>query len=152
MPLELRAITSAKEVPEFVTCYLESFAHPESPYTHLAAPYYGSDSKIQQDRVIGFSARQWFAHCMDLSSHWFKVVDTELDDKVVAGAKWNVYLEDPFQSGTPVASAYWWPPGPSQRYTEAVFNRLTDLRVRRQPHIRRQSLVWRSLITNTGLQ
>ncbi|KAF2232341.1 hypothetical protein EV356DRAFT_534641 [Viridothelium virens] len=135
MPLELRPVLSAAEMPEYISCYLEAFSNPDSPFTHLAAPVYGSDAEAQNDRVLGFSARHWFAHSADPSSRLFKVVDTERNDKIVGGAKWNVYLEDPFKKGVPKASAYWWPPGPSKRYTEAVFNRLLEIRNRRKPHI-----------------
>ena len=140
MPLELRPLSSASEVPEYISCYLEAFANPDSAFTHLAAPVYSTDPEARKDRVLGFSARQWFAHSADPSSHWFKVVDTDQNDKVVGGAKWNVYLEDPFKNGIPRASAYWWPPGPSKQYTEAVLNRLNEIRDRQKPHIRETTL------------
>ena len=106
MSLELRPLLSAAEMPEYIACYLESFRNPDSPFTHLAAPVYGSDAEAQKDRVLGFSARQWFAHSADPSSRLFKVVDVERNGKIVGGAKWNVYLEDTFKNGAPKASAY----------------------------------------------
>ncbi|KAI9709700.1 MAG: hypothetical protein M1820_003102 [Bogoriella megaspora] len=140
MPLELRPLLSAAEMPEFISCYLAAFSNPDSPFTHLAAPIHDSSASAHQDRIQGFSARQWFAHSTDPSSRLFKVVDTERNDKIIAGAKWNINLEDPFKNGVPKASAYWWPPGPSKRYTEAVLNRLLEIRNRCKAyiHYRRQ--------------
>ena len=137
MPLELRPVASAQEVPEVVACYLEAFASPDSPFTHIAAPILGTSPTAHQDRIMNFSVRQWFSHCADRSSHWFKVVDTDRNDRVVASAKWNIYAEDPFKNERLEPTAYWWPEGPSRRYADAVLENLTKLRVRRQPHMRK---------------
>jgi hypothetical protein len=119
MPLELRPVASAKEAPELLACYLASSAHPTSPFTQLVAAVYGTGASAHKDRITGFSARQWFAHCSDPGSFFFKM-DTELHDTVVAGTEWNVYTNDHFKDAVPEGSAYWWPPGPSKRYTDAV--------------------------------
>ena len=136
MPLELRRVVSATEVPELTACLLAAFEGTRSNFIHIAAPIYGSGPGAHEDRVKGLSTRHWFAHSVDPTSHWFKVVDTDSKDRVVAGARWNLYTEDPFKAEQHEPRAYWLPEGPERRYADIVLEKLQKIRSqRRQPHI-----------------
>lgn len=135
MRLELRQITSAAEVPEVIACYLESFSSPPSGFTPLVAPLIGSGPLAQQDRVMNFSVRLWFSHSADPTSIWFKVVDLDEKDKVVASMRWNIYRENPVGEKLPKPSAFWLEDGPRRTYTEMVLSQFVPIRARRQPHM-----------------
>lgn len=51
-------------------------------------------------------------HRGDSTSTWLKVVDTDIGDKVVGGANWNTFLDNPYPKPLdhPV-DASWWPEG-----------------------------------------
>ncbi|KAI9880639.1 MAG: hypothetical protein M1830_001643 [Pleopsidium flavum] len=135
MPLELHEVTSASEFPEIMACYWAASRNPRSKFTPLFAPVLDSGPTSSDDALKGFMARSWFAHSLDPSSHWIKVVDPDQDNKVIAAAKWMIYPKDPFAKGIPpTPSAFWWPDGEGRRYVNMVFENITKLRVRRQPH------------------
>ena len=138
MPLQLRQITSASEVPEVIACYLESFSSPPSGFTGLVSPTIGSGPTADRDRVLNFSTRQWFSHSIDPTSTWLKVVDTEKEDRVVASIRWNIYTKNPFENATSKPSAFWFPEGPTRTYTEMVLETLSEIRMRKHPHLCKQ--------------
>ena len=137
MALQLRHITSASEIPEVVACYFESFSSPPAGFTALVAPPIGSGPIADRDRVLNYSVRSWFAHSADPTSVWLKVVDTENQDRVVASMRWNIYTKDSLNDTTSKASAFWYDEGPRRRYTEMVLDILSNIRMRRFPHIRK---------------
>ena len=135
MPLEIREISSAKEIPEVIACLLESFAEPEISFYDFVAPAHGTTEVARNDRVLIFSAREWFDHSSDPTSNWLKIVDTDNGDRVAASMRWNVYEKDPFLHGIPELNAFWQPEGPTRRFTEGVLGKLLELRIRRMPHL-----------------
>lgn len=84
MPLELRQVTSANEVPEIVEGWIKNEAHLTQT---LQSVDWGTDESSHKDRVEDLSARQWFRHSTTPGSVWLKVVDTDLGDKVVAASR-----------------------------------------------------------------
>ena len=136
MPLELRGVTSPKEIPDIIRCLFESFKVPDTSFYNLVCPVTGSSTVAENDRIMNFSTREWFDHSGDPTSHWLKVVDTDSNDKVVASMRWIIYEKDPFGQLIPTSSAFWLREGPTRRYTEAVLHNLCKLRFRKQPHMR----------------
>ena len=135
MPLELREVTSPKEIPEIIQCLFESFGDPDTSFYYLVCPITGSSTVAKNDRVVDYSMREWFDHSGDPTSHWIKVVDTDNNDKVVASMRWNIHREDPFGDDVPAPSAFWLREGPTRRFTESVVYNLCKLRFRKQPHL-----------------
>lgn len=87
MPLELRQVTSASEVPEIVQGWLEN----EFILTPtLVAVNWVTDEDSYKDRIKDLSARHWFTHSTSPGSVWLKVVNTDLGNKVVAASRWTV--------------------------------------------------------------
>ena len=76
---------------------------------------------MRPDRGCSPKGRQGFKDLRDLqltqhkadpTSTWLKVVDTDIGDKVVGGANWNTFSENPYPR--PVdhpMEATWWPEG-----------------------------------------
>ena len=92
MPLKLRQVTSAKEMPEIAQGLIETEAQLIRP---LLSINWGTDESSHKDRVEDLSARRWFRHSTTPGSVWLKVVDTDLGDKVVAASRWIIDTEKP---------------------------------------------------------
>lgn len=137
MPLELRQVASANEVPEIVEGWIKNEAHLTQP---LESIDWRTDESSYKDRVEDLSARQWFRHSTTPGSVWLKVVDTDLRDKVVAASRWIIHTRPASSvSGRP-NRAYWLPPGPARRFYEAIRNNFSAVRsdpTRQQPHVRK---------------
>lgn len=111
MPLELRHVKSGSEFNELIQCECESYEDPFNAFYILLRPDRGCSSKARQgfkelrDRQIA-----WYKD--DPTSTWLKIVDTDIGDKVVGGALWNTFLENPYPcpADHPL-EATWWPEG-----------------------------------------
>ena len=137
MPLELRQVTSANEVPEIVEGWMEYEFHLTPT---LISVNWGTDKSSHKDRVEDLSARQWFMHSMTPGSVWLKVVDTDLDDKVVAASRWIIHTEKASSESQQPARAYWLPPSPARKFLEEIRNNFTAVRngpIRQKPHVRK---------------
>lgn len=111
MPLELREVTEDSEWNELIQCECESYEIPFNGIYVLFRPHRGND---QQGRE-GFKElrdRQLRWYKQDPTSQWLKVVDTDIGDKVVGGAEWKTFKENPYTKVKehPV-EADWWPEG-----------------------------------------
>jgi len=106
MPLEFRPVTQDTEWNELIQCESESYTTPFNGIYVLFRPDRGRAGFIElRDRQL-----RW--HKEDATSRWFKVVDTDIGDKVVGGAEWLVFEKDPYPEVVehPVR-ADWWPEG-----------------------------------------
>ena len=106
MPLELREVKEDSEFDELVRCECESFQEPLGTFFRLFRPDPSPTGFIElRDRQI-----RW--HHKDPTSRWFKVVDSDIDDKVVGAANWNTFLANPYvgKAGQPM-EAEWWDEG-----------------------------------------
>ena len=140
MPLELRQVTSAKEVPEIIEGWIKNEVHLHQP---LLAVDSGKDESSHKDRVDDLSRRQWYRHSTTPGSAWRKVVDTALDDKVVTSSRWSIHTEPASCIAEQPARAYRLPPGPERRFCEAIFANFSavhDDLTRKSPHVRKSSL------------
>ena len=72
----------------------------------------------------------------DPHDHWLKVVDTSTG-KIVAGALWKIYTENPYRTPVPKLDAVWWPEGSEMReLTNEMYAQLSRDRPRMmgRPH------------------
>lgn len=110
MPLALREVTHDSEWNELIQCEHESYSDPFNGIYILFRPDMSREGfKELRDRQL-----QW--HKQDPTSRWFKIVDTEIGDKVVGGACWNTFTENPYPEvkERPMEGT-WWPEG-EERY------------------------------------
>lgn len=90
MPLKLVEVTDASEFNALVQCECESYDDPSTRFFRLFRHDLSRAGFIElRDRQV----REWQD---DPTAKWVKVVDTELGDRIVAAAKWNVYERDPW--------------------------------------------------------
>lgn len=111
MPLELREHKLDDDWNELIQCECESYSDPPNSAYILLRPKTGNSHEAREgfkelrDRVIAQQKH-------DPTSVWFKVVDTDIGDKIVGAAQWNVFTENPYPEPVehPV-DATWWPEG-----------------------------------------
>ena len=151
MPLELRIVSSALEVPEIVEGWIENELLLLVP--QLFSVDWGTDESSKTDRIQDLSARQWFMHSTIPGSVWLKVVDTDLDDKVVAASRWTIQTTEAPNRAMWPSTVYWLPPGPGRRFLEAIRARRASTAgndpTLQKPHIRRSFV--RSHVTQIDL-
>ena len=106
VPLALHEVTSDDDFPKIVQCEWESYQEPLNTFFRLFR---------RDETPAGFTElheQQLRYHKRDSISRWFKVVDTDLDDKIIGAANWNVLTENPYQDEKQrVIDAEWWPEG-----------------------------------------
>lgn len=139
MPLELRQVTSADEVPEIVEGWMNNEAHRTLP---LESVNWGTDESSHKDRVEDLTTRQWFRCLTTPGLVWLKVVDTDLNDKVVAASQWIIHTETAPNEKEQPARAYWLPPGPVRKLYEEIRNKYSAVRndpTRQKPHVRKST-------------
>lgn len=111
MSLELRQVKSDFEFNELMQCMCEAYQDPFNAFYILMRPDRGCSPRGRE----GFKElrdRQIAYHRNDPTSTWLKVVDTDIGDKVVGGAQWNTFLENPYpQPVDHPVEASWWPEG-----------------------------------------
>lgn len=111
MPLELRELQDDSEFTELTQCECESYNEPLNTFFRL----------FRHDQspagFIELRDRQIRNHRTDPTSRWFKVVDTDMGDKVIGSANWNTFTENPYKTATgervkyPIKEANWWSEG-----------------------------------------
>lgn len=137
MPLELRHVKSDSEFNELVQCECESYEDPFNGFYLLLRPDRGSSPKGRE----GFKElrdRQIAWHKHDPTSTWLKVVDTDIGDKVVGGACWNTFLENPYsQPMEHPLEATWWPEGEPREFANKLLDDWLQHRSRKmnRPHM-----------------
>lgn len=159
MPLHLLPLTSPLEFPSLTKCEIASYAQDNTSFFKLFHP---------DPSPSGFASlveRQVRDFETDNTVRWVMVVDDDVGDgnaedgkgdggeedgdgkgekkgkgKVIAGAKWNIYEENPYGTGPwgyPVAEADWWAEGEPRDFANRLYDAL--LRPRREkmarPHI-----------------
>lgn len=116
MPLALHEVLHDSEWNELIQCEHESYIDPFNGVYILFRPNYKPDAagregfKELRDRQLGW-------HKADPTSRWFKVVDTDIGDKIVGGACWNTYTENPYPKvlERPMEGT-WWPEGEGESF------------------------------------
>ncbi|KAK3167520.1 hypothetical protein OEA41_010647 [Lepraria neglecta] len=122
MPLALREVLHDSEWNELIQCEHESYLDPFNGVYTLFRPNQSRDDRGRE----GFKElrdRQLSWHKNDPTSRWFKVVDTDIGDKVVGGACWNTFTENPYpEVKEHPMEAMWWPEGEPRAFA----NKLLD--------------------------
>ena len=106
MPLEFCEVLHDSEFNALVQCECESYREPPAPFFRLFRHDESPAGFIElRDRMIK-------AHRNDPTSRWFKVVDTDIGDRVIGGANWNIFTENPYvEKLSHPMEADWWPEG-----------------------------------------
>ena len=111
MPLALREVLHDSEWNELIQCEHEAYLEPFNGVYRLFRPHQSRDARGRQ----GFKElrdRQLSWHQHDPTSRWFKVVDTDIGDKVVGGACWHTFAQNPYPEGKEhPMEATWWSEG-----------------------------------------
>lgn len=108
MSLSLSEVKHPEEFNELVQCECESYRTPLDPLFRL---FRYDDSPVGFIELRDRQVRQWEG---DSTSHWLKIVDTEIGNRVVGAANWNVFEENPYgeaEDERRKAEADWWPEG-----------------------------------------
>ena len=138
MSFLLEEVHSASAFPAVMRCYFAAFASPPSPFTPLLAPLRGTGPTALDDAIQEFTARSWFSHALNPSSHWIRIVHADAPETVLAAARWDVYTNDPFlgQADDPsLIDPYWWPEGEGRKYAGRFMDNVARIRRRRHPHV-----------------
>lgn len=145
MSLQRREVTSDAEFNDLVRCKWASFDTPHNGFHKLFWPIRGTGPTAREDSIQESIGRQIRWHRADPSSHWIKVVDTDLD-MVVGGAQWIVYESNPYveaKTNRGKISADWWPEGEGREFAEAALWMWIAPRIERmrRPHLRMFPLI-----------
>lgn len=106
MPLSFLEVSHDSEFDEIVQCECESYRTPLNTFFRL---FRHDESPAG---FINLRDRQVRAWRNDPTSRWFKVVDTEIGNKVIGAANWNTFTEAPYaKEGERPVEADWWPEG-----------------------------------------
>ena len=106
MPLLLREVSEDVEFNEIIQCECESYRTPLATFFRL---FRYDESPAGFIELRDRQARTWRN---DPTSRWFKVVDTEIGNKVVGAANWNTFAENPYATESQRSvEADWWPEG-----------------------------------------
>ena len=106
MPLVLREVHDDVEFNDIIQCECEGYAVPPNRiwrlFRHDPSPAGFIELRDRQIREFR----------NDPAARWFKVVDTDIGDRVVGAALWNTYTENPYPvyKDHPM-EADWWPEG-----------------------------------------
>ena len=147
MPLELRQVTSATEVPEIVRGWIGNEALWTRP---LESVDWETSGDFHKDRIEDLSARHWFRHSITPGSVWLKVVDTDVEDKVIAASRWIIHTNAALKGPAWPTGAYWLAPGPERTFYEAIRSNFAAVRNDpvRQSHVRKLSARFNSTATD----
>lgn len=138
MPLTLSTDVHDSHFPALMAACWEAWEHPRQNFLYLCAPILNGDHDAS---VAASAARQLHLHKEEqpIGSVWVKVVDTDKNDKIVAGVRWVFYVRDhPFalkegqereQEQTPFR-AEWWPEGPGREFATRALWQLFEARAR----------------------
>jgi hypothetical protein len=133
MPFELHEVKDVGEFAEVIQAQADSFDVPMSVSSQLFYPVLGQSPTAREDAIAGLICRQWYVHCIDPTSHWLKVIDTERDGRVVAGAQWLI-VETHTEKASTIAP-FWLPEGDKREFAQSVFDQWADMRSDRKPHL-----------------
>lgn len=148
MSLQLYEATSDSEFDEIMDCKYTSYETPHNGFFMIFCPIHGVGPSAREDAIRESQERHLQWHNADPTSHWLKVVDTDIG-MVIGAAQWHIYESDPFANSSPKPiSAYWWPEGEGRAYAEAALEQWLAPRAEtmRRPHLR----TWMEIETRCG--
>jgi len=128
MPLR-RLLAEPDDLPRIVQIENESFA--ESPLTTVLFPT--GQSQESQDAYVKSLLQQWQENS---ACHFVKVIDTDPNDKIIAFARWYIFVGDDVKF-IKDNNERQNPPGANEAVANAFFGGLLRIRIAtlgRQPH------------------
>lgn len=106
MPLQFLEVTQETEFNEIVQCECESYRTPLNTVFRL---FRYDESPVGFIELRDRQIRTWRN---DPTSRWFKIVDTEIGNKVIGAANWNTFTDNPYAKEVEhLVEANWWPEG-----------------------------------------
>jgi len=139
MPLELHEVKTAGEFAEVIQVQADAFDVPMSVSSRLFYPVLDQGPTAREDAIAGLVCRQWYVHCIDPTSRWLKVIDTERGGKVVAGAQWLIV--DTYAEKAPSIDPFWLPEGEKREFARKIFDQWADMRHDRKPHLGKSAIL-----------
>jgi hypothetical protein len=133
MPFEVHEVKDVAEFAEVIRVQADAFDVPMSVSSQLFYPILDQGPTAREDAIAGLICRQWYVHSIDPTSHWIKVIDTERDGRVVAGAQWMIV--DTYTEKAPSITPFWLPEGEKREFAQGVFDQWADMRQDRKPHL-----------------
>ncbi|KAI9642820.1 hypothetical protein NHQ30_008553 [Ciborinia camelliae] len=134
MSLEIHEVKSALEFFEIIQVQASAFDAPISVASHLFYPIIGSGPNARLDAIKALACRSWFRHSIDKYSHWVKVTDPALGNKVVGGGCWRIVMEEEKAEGGTI-DPWWLPESEKREYSKKVFEIWADMKGDRGPHL-----------------
>jgi hypothetical protein len=129
MPLR-RLLAEPADLPRIIQLENESFA--DSPVTPFLFP--NGQSRESQDAYVKGLLQQW----QDNSAcRHVKVIDTDLNDKIIAFARWYIFVGDDVKFIKMDPKERLAPPGANEELANTFFGGLLRIRIDklgRQPH------------------
>lgn len=137
----LKEIDSVTDLPKLVDCKWTSYEHPFQPFLRLYNPILGTGPNARAESSKASTARQIQGYQSDPYSHWLKVTDPN-SGKIIAGAWWKFYPENPFENDEDDFVAFWFPEGGQRDYATAAIRLHNDPRrqLAQKPHVCKSSL------------
>ena len=136
MPFQAEDVDLDADFDELIKCQWAAFEKPYQGFFHLICPIHGTDTNARDEAIKESTERQLLWSKGDPTGHWQKAV-TDNDDKIVGGALWKVYGENPHAEPPPDIPIYWYPEGPQRDFAAASLGRLHIplVQMSARPHI-----------------
>ena len=137
MPLQLAEVTSDSDFDILIPLLWLSYENPRIPFLPLLFPVEDESAEAREKAVQRTKEIMINMHHVDLSSHWFKVTDTDTDT-IIAGARWHVHQVDPYSSAPEkpfVVTS--WPEGDRRKFATMNIGQVILPRMKRyrRPHL-----------------
>ncbi|CAG8978462.1 hypothetical protein HYALB_00012844 [Hymenoscyphus albidus] len=94
--LKVEYIKIPNDINEYATAYWSSWANPVQATGKLTFPHLGENTPTELEALEAFKRELHKTLHGDENDHWVKVVDPE-EKKIVAGARWLIYPENPYR-------------------------------------------------------
>lgn len=134
MPFQLQDLDHEKDWPNLMECIFLAHENPSQKFFPLFYPTHGTRS----DALLSAAERTKKDCINDPTSYVQKVVDED-SGKIVGGALWNIYMENPFSEGRAEEEieVTWYPNDSSREYAAYAVNRFgrPHERMARRPHL-----------------
>ena len=115
---------------ELMATYWTSWTQPNSIVGRLTFPHLGTGTVAEAEAFSRMKKLMWESTRSALEDRWLKVTETG-SGRIVAGAMWKEYSENPYRAPGPPAQAPWWDEGSEIRdLTEQFYTQLYSFRRR----------------------
>lgn len=132
-------VAREEDFPELVQAMWESFEDPLQSLSRIYCPIVNNDIPASLEAFTQLMLGE-LASEQPGRLAWIKVMDTEANDKIVAGSKWYFYQENPHANQEEFV-AIWHPEGIGRDFATAAFLHIDAPRktMARRPHARKSN-------------